>query len=185
MKTAGIVFSSQGRFNCKTRRIKALQKNQDLSALPDSYLNSSNNEELCSEYVGSYLEQFKKIYPTRAQPFLLAKNEFGVEKFICSTIRPTLVQFTELYDMHECAVFLAGYIMYEPLDPVTEAPVYLPSPGQVLKWHTGDCFDMATLLCSLLIGSGYDAYVVHGYAPRYIALQVYACMFRYFSFCSC
>jgi hypothetical protein len=30
---------------------------------------------------------------------------------------------------------------------------------------------MANLLCSILIGNGFDAYVVHGYAPRYISLH--------------
>ncbi len=29
----------------------------------------------------------------------------------------------------------------------------------------GDCFDMSTVLCSLLLGAGFDAYVVTGYAP--------------------
>ena len=73
--------------------------------------------------------------------------------------------------MHECAVFLAGYMIYEPLDPQTEPPKVLPSPCQSLKWHTGDSFDMAMILCSVLIGNGYDAYVVHGYAPKYITLH--------------
>ena len=30
----------------------------------------------------------------------------------------------------------------------------------------GNCFEHSTLLVSLLIGAGYDAYVVHGYATR-------------------
>ncbi len=29
----------------------------------------------------------------------------------------------------------------------------------------GDCFDMCTVLCSLLLGAGFDAYIVTGYAP--------------------
>lgn len=29
----------------------------------------------------------------------------------------------------------------------------------------GDCFDLSHVLCSLLLGAGYDAYVVAGYAP--------------------
>ena len=33
----------------------------------------------------------------------------------------------------------------------------------------GDAFDMATLLCSVLLGSGYDAYVIHGRAKKNIA----------------
>ncbi len=40
------------------------------------------------------------------------------------------------------------------------------SPTQVLKEQRGNCFDFATLLTILLIGAGYDAYVVSGYATR-------------------
>ena len=40
----------------------------------------------------------------------------------------------------------------------------MPSPTSVLRWQAGDCFDMSILLCSLLLGVGYDAYVVVGYA---------------------
>ena len=38
----------------------------------------------------------------------------------------------------------------------------------MLDWGVGDSFDFATLLASFLLGAGYDAYVVHGYAPKYI-----------------
>ena len=40
------------------------------------------------------------------------------------------------------------------------------SPTTVLKRQKGNCFEYSTLLCSLLIASGYDAYVVNGYATR-------------------
>lgn len=40
------------------------------------------------------------------------------------------------------------------------------SPGTLLKTRRGHCFEMATLLCSLLVGHGFDAYVVSGYASR-------------------
>jgi hypothetical protein len=33
----------------------------------------------------------------------------------------------------------------------------------VLRYQKGNCFDFSTLLCSMLIGSGYDAYCVNGY----------------------
>jgi len=123
------------------------------------------------QYVQSFIEQFAVVYPDRKIPYMIAENECGVKKFVCSTLRPTQLQFSELYDMYECAVFLAGFMLYEPLDPPTEPPRVLPSPCQVLDWHVGDSFDMAVLLCSLLIGSGYDAYVVNGYAPKYITLH--------------
>ena len=40
------------------------------------------------------------------------------------------------------------------------------SPTRVLKTQRGNCFEISTLLCLLLLGSGYDAYVVCGYATR-------------------
>ena len=36
----------------------------------------------------------------------------------------------------------------------------------MLEWQKGDCFDFSIVLCSLLIGVGYDAYVCFGKAPR-------------------
>lgn len=43
-------------------------------------------------------------------------------------------------------------------------PSSLYSPTTILKYQRGNCFDFTVLLCSLLIGAGYDAYCVHGYA---------------------
>ncbi len=40
------------------------------------------------------------------------------------------------------------------------------SPTKVLAEQRGNCFDYAVLLTSLLIGAGYDAYTVAGYATR-------------------
>ena len=48
----------------------------------------------------------------------------------------------------------------------------IPSPANVLdEWQTGDCFDFAIVLSSLLIGVGYDAYVVYGTAPKQITTK--------------
>lgn len=43
------------------------------------------------------------------------------------------------------------------------------SPDSLLKTRKGHCFEMATLLCSLLLGHGFEAYVVSGYASREVA----------------
>lgn len=45
-------------------------------------------------------------------------------------------------------------------------PKRMVSPATVLKRQKGNSFEMSTLLCSLLLGAGYDAYVVCGYATR-------------------
>lgn len=169
MKSAA-VFTSQGLLNTKKQRQSQICK-ENLSSIPASYKLNTIKEELCLEYIYSFLSQFQISYPSRKAPFLIAENEYGVKKFVCSTLRPTQMNIAELYDLYECASFISGYIQYEPLDPPFEPPQYLFSPHRVLESYTGDCFDMSMLLTSLLIGAGYDAYVVHGYAPQYITLK--------------
>lgn len=41
----------------------------------------------------------------------------------------------------------------------------------MLKCQKGNCFDSSTLLCSMLIGSGYDAYCVNGYGSLDLCLM--------------
>lgn len=40
-----------------------------------------------------------------------------------------------------------------------------------MKQQKGNCFEISVVLCSLLIGAGYDAYCVCGYATREITLM--------------
>ena len=166
-KTA--ILTSDGRLNTKQHR--AADCKLAISHAPVTYKSVSTKEALCFEYLKSFLGQFVALYPKRKLPYMTALNEFGVKKFVCTTIRPSQVPFQELYDLYECASFLAGYILYEPLSPPFEPPEFLFSPTQCLDSHTGDAFDCATLLCSFLTGAGYDAYVVHGYAPKYVTIR--------------
>lgn len=167
---SAFVYTAEGHLNTKAQRQRDLQKTK-FSHAPESYKINNTKEELCLEYINTFIEQFANIYKKRKIPFMVAENEFGVRKFVCTTVRPTLIPVPELYDLYECASFLAGYNIYEPLDPATETPRFLFSPLQALESHTGDCFDLSNLLCSFLIGAGYDAYVVHGYAPKFITLK--------------
>jgi hypothetical protein len=41
----------------------------------------------------------------------------------------------------------------------------------VLQWQAADAFDAAVVLCSLLLGSGYNAFVVMGYAELAVTLN--------------
>ena len=50
-------------------------------------------------------------------------------------------------------------------------PTILTSPDHVLHYLTAMCFELSTLLVSLLIGNGYDAYVVSGYASKQCCLN--------------
>ena len=168
MKKAPL-FTADGRLNTKQHRAKDCRLQMEQAA--PTYKSISTKEALCFEYLKSFLAQFGALYPKRRLPYMIALNEYGVQKFVCTTIRPSQVPFQDLYDLHECASFLAGYMLYEPLDPPFAPPEVLFSPTQSLDSHTGDAFDCATVLCSFLAGAGYDAYVVYGYAPKYITLR--------------
>lgn len=106
------------------------------------------------------------MHVCRRPLFLMPPNECGVPKLVCSTLRPCQLPYAELYDLPGAAGFVADFLAHEPLAGGFHPPAALPSPASVLSWQTGDAFDAATLLASLLLGAGYDAYVVAGYAPE-------------------
>jgi len=124
------------------------------------------------EHVIEYKKQFKVIYGQALRKLLIAPiNESGIRKFMCTTIRPTKLPFTELYEWDRCANFISDYLEYEELPEPTKFPETIPSPANVLEWQAGDSFDFSIVLASLLIGVGYDAYVVVGTAPKRITTK--------------
>merc|ERR1712194_887515 len=100
----------------------------------------------------------------------MGKNEYAKEKFVCTFIQPTLLPYEELYDLQKCSLFVARYCEYEPLE-ASSLKTTVVSPARTLDWAMGDCFDCAFLLASLLIGAGYDAFVVLGTAPEWVRLK--------------
>ena len=68
------------------------------------------------------------------------------------------------------AKFVATFCSYEP-SPEDQYPEILASPHACLHFRIGDAFDFSVFLCSLLLGSGYDAFVCTGYAPKEVALR--------------
>ena len=167
------IFTIEGRTNTKLERVSDYRKKLEISTkgVNKAYYTNGTKEELCLEYISNFISQFQKIYPKRKIPPIVIPNEYGIQKFVCTTVRPQQVPYSELYNMYECASFLASFILYEPLDPIHEVPKCLPSPSIVLNDYTGDCFDLSNLLCSYLLGSGYDAYIVNGYTSQQVALK--------------
>mmetsp|Transcript_69999 Transcript_69999/g.195823 ORF Transcript_69999/g.195823 Transcript_69999/m.195823 type:complete len:880 (-) Transcript_69999:41-2680(-) len=163
-------YSSEGRQSTKQRRVKVLN-DSDVRDLPESYTCNSNKEELCLEFVRHFNANYERLYPERKPLFLICPNEYGVDKFVCTTVRPTLLPFREVYDLEKTAEFVSNYLDYEPLEIPTEPPSCLPSPAQVIGWSVGDSYDFAVLLTSFLLGAGYDAFVVSGTAPRWVTLR--------------
>ncbi|NWW85067.1 DRC7 protein, partial [Rhynochetos jubatus] len=140
----------------------------DTSQLPSSYKTNSLKEKKLLHITDHFLQQYTHLCPDRKPLFLHPVNECGVEKFVSTTVRPTLLPYTELYCWDGCASFVSDYLAMEPLKSPVTPPSLLYSPTTILKYQRGNCFDFSVLLCSMLIGAGYDAYCVHGYATREI-----------------
>ncbi|XP_074896673.1 dynein regulatory complex subunit 7 isoform X1 [Buteo buteo] len=138
----------------------------DTSQLPSSYKTNSPKEKKLLHIADHFLQQYTHLCPDRKLLFLHPVNECGVEKFVSTTIRPTLLPYTELYHWDGCASFVSDYLTMEPLKSPITPPSSLYSPTTILKYQKGNCFDFSVLLCSMLIGAGYDAYCVHGYATH-------------------
>ncbi|KAF1496359.1 Dynein regulatory complex subunit 7, partial [Eudyptula minor novaehollandiae] len=140
----------------------------DTSQLPSSYKTNSLKEKKLLHIADHFLQQYAHLCPDRKPLFLHPVNECGVEKFVSTTVRPTLLPYMELYHWDGCASFVSDYLAVEPLKSPITPPSSLYSPTTILKYQRGNCFDFSVLLCSMLIGAGYDAYCVHGYATHEI-----------------
>ncbi|XP_074769198.1 dynein regulatory complex subunit 7 isoform X2 [Athene noctua] len=138
----------------------------DTSQLPSSYKTNSPKEKKLLRVADHFLWQYTHLCPDRKPLFLHPVNECGLEKFVSTTVRPTLLPYTELYHWDGCASFVSDYLTMELLKSPITPPTSLYSPTTILKYQRGNCFDFSVLLCSMLIGAGYDAYCVHGYATR-------------------
>jgi hypothetical protein len=66
---------------------------------------------------------------------------------------------------------VSEFLAYEPLADPLHPPAALPSPSSVLAWQCADAFDASQVLASLLLGAGFNAYVVFGYAPPRVTLN--------------
>ncbi|KAM6324920.1 dynein regulatory complex subunit 7 [Podargus strigoides] len=140
----------------------------DTSQLPSSYKTNSLSEKMLLRVADGFLRRYTHLCPDRKLLFLHPVNECGVEKFVSTTVRPTLLPYSELYNWDACASFVSDHLTMEPLKCPVTLPSSLYSPTTILKFQRGNCFDFSVLLCSLLIGAGYDAYCVHGYATHEI-----------------
>lgn len=138
---------------------------------PKSYLSNTSKEETVLEYVEDFRRQYVQVFPDRRPLLLCPKNEAGLRKFVCTTVRPSLLPYDSLYEIEDTAKFVANFLTYLPLDDSTAIPTILVSPSTTIKIRHGDSLDFANLLCSLLRGNGCDAYVVSGYAPKWVTTQ--------------
>ncbi|KAJ3116479.1 hypothetical protein HDU96_009564 [Phlyctochytrium bullatum] len=93
------------------KRKRALEQQLlDKSKVPASYYTLSKKEEMILKYVENFNRQYVQLYPGRKELFLCPANEFGIKKFVCTTVRPTQLPFKELYDYRSCAKFISDYL---------------------------------------------------------------------------
>ncbi|OAF68576.1 Coiled-coil domain-containing protein, partial [Intoshia linei] len=138
---------------------------------PPLYKSYSSQEVLVNKLVDNFIHQYQHLYPDRRPLMLSPVNECGLQKFVCTTINPTIVPIDELYYWSGLAEFVSNYFKFEMLNLPYELPKTLRSPSTVLESQSGNCFEYSSLLCSFLIGAGYDAYVVNGYASLKICVS--------------
>ncbi|KAK3749491.1 hypothetical protein QZH41_013464 [Actinostola sp. cb2023] len=143
----------------------------DVSELPNEYKSNNVKENLVLSFAENFRRQFVHLYRDRKPLLLNPVNECGTEKFICTYVRPTLLPYKELYDYDGCAQFVSDYLTFGSLDPAIDLPSSLCSSTTVLTKQKGNCFEFSILLSSFLIGAGYDAYCVCGYATRETTLM--------------
>ncbi|KAF5280263.1 hypothetical protein FQR65_LT03071 [Abscondita terminalis] len=139
---------------------------------PESYVKNSNKEKLLLLYTENFRQEFSKLHPGRNPCYFACRNEVGILKMVCTTLRPTSLPYPEIEDWKDCASFVGDYFIYEPLEAPTLLPTRLCSPHTVFLRRTGHSFELATALCSILLGHGYDAYVVSGYATQDVCLKI-------------
>lgn len=92
--------------NAKKMRIKHATENVRVTPTA-GFRTVSPKEQLMLDYVEKFRLQFVELYPTRRPLLLFPPNECAVNKFVCTTVRPSQLPFTDLYDHPSCIRFVA------------------------------------------------------------------------------
>nr|PNR27487.1 hypothetical protein PHYPA_029639 [Physcomitrium patens] len=136
-----------------------------LRGLPRSYQFLTDADIRLQDHVQKWQKRFEQLYRDRRAWRIVIQNEAGIPKFLSSVIRPSQLKYPEFFYWEGLCDFLPGFLKYEPLENPLDFPKYLPSPSTILQWAKADSFDFATVMVSLLLGVGYNAMCVCGYAP--------------------
>ncbi|GLH07723.1 Coiled-coil domain-containing protein 135 [Gryllus bimaculatus] len=96
-----------------------LQAPEDAKKFPPSYYENNSKEKLILLYAENFRQQFHFIFPDRKPLLLAADNECGLQKMVCTTIRPTRLPYPELSNWEGCAHFVADHLVYVPLHKPT------------------------------------------------------------------
>lgn len=140
----------------------------DRASLPPTYVRNSQRELLLLDYAGAFETQFLTQFPSHKPLHICPLNEGGVPKFLPTSLRPAVLARSALLGGAALARFVADALVPEPLADPTRFSKYCQSPQTTLEFQRGDALDASLLLCSLLLGAGFNAYVVLGAADRFL-----------------
>lgn len=90
------------------------------SEFPSTYYTFSAKERLLLIFAENFRRQFIHDFPNRKPLILVVLNECEIQKFVSTTIRPSVFLYPELIDdWQSIGRFISDFITYEPLpDPV-------------------------------------------------------------------
>ncbi|XP_072929741.1 dynein regulatory complex subunit 7 [Epargyreus clarus] len=142
------------------------------TCFPKSYYTNNTKERLLLAYAENFRRQFHFHYKSRKPLLLQAPNECGLQKMVCTTIRPTKLCYAGTSTWQGLASLVSEYFDYEPLSKPMLHPERIMSPYTAIIRRSGNPFELAHVLVSWLIGAGYDAYVVVGCAKRDVCMAI-------------
>lgn len=94
---------------------------KEYSAFPAAYYTFSAKERLLLIFSENFRRQFIHDFPNRKPLVLAIPNECSTQKFVSTTIRPTVFLYPELIDdWQNIARFVSDYITYEPMPDPTQ-----------------------------------------------------------------
>ena len=180
MKDGTNVNAHHGRVSLKESRVQRLRQQHTRKESREE--NGSDVED------GANNDNTSTHHDANPSTMQTAQNEYGATNALPTFIRPTLLPYPNLYDLAEMLQFVFRFVENEPLlammgssnsssstendttwsDCSRPGSIIAASPQQTIDWQAGDSLDKSMLLTSLLIGAGYDAYVVLGMAPSWL-----------------
>ncbi|KAF9822940.1 hypothetical protein SFRURICE_012094 [Spodoptera frugiperda] len=89
------------------------------TCFPPSYYTNSPKERLLLAYAENFRRQYNFHFKLRKPILLQVPNECGLQKMVCTSIRPTKLNFDETHTWEGVASLVSDYFDYEPLTKPT------------------------------------------------------------------
>ena len=122
--------------NAKAARC-ALTLEERGHTLPPCYTSVTPAEQRALAAAAAFGSRWVAEHPWRPTPWLVAVNECGTPKLVCTTLRRTMLPHPELHDLPGVCRLLAEFFTYEPPQRAGAPPPQLASPTATLEWQVG------------------------------------------------